>query len=570
MNTRSFRRTRLVMLLAVAGIPLSVSAQAQVPLPINSGSVLKDVLPPKGPEPLRPEAPPAPVITQEADTPLTLAEGQTLFIRDFQVDGAAFLDAEQLAAVLAPYRGRELSMNEINEAANRVTVLCRSQGYLVARAYVPKQNIQDGVLLIKVIAGQYGSFLIKNHSLVDDFLLQGTFDASKDDSAIVTRDGLERPMLLVSDMPGARLPTVSIGPGSAPGTSDFVVETEAAERLAGYLVADNYGSRFTGKNRLSFGADLNSPFGIADRLSISGLTSQGGGLQNGRAVYAFPLSYNGLRGEIAAGKTTYKLGDEYADLDATGVADVFEGTLSYPLRRSREDNIYLSLNFAGKRLKDEIAATSTTIAKRAKVATLTLQRETYGSLFGYSTYLNLSGALTVGRLEFDDDAQKAANKAGADTAGNYGKLNFTVTGNLAFDNTWSLGGSVRLQQALNKNLDGSEQLSISGPNGIRSYPDGVTGDNGYLVNLEVKYALPAVIGIEHAVSVFADYGAGRPEDGGYTTVGWVSISDAGVAYTAADKTFFGRLQLAQTLGEHHEISSYNNKFKVQAQIGLRF
>jgi len=44
---------------------------------------------------------------------------------------------------------------------------------MVARAFVPKQNIQDGVLLIKVVAGKYGKFQMKNSSLLKDERLQG-------------------------------------------------------------------------------------------------------------------------------------------------------------------------------------------------------------------------------------------------------------------------------------------------------------------------------------------------------------------------------------------------------------
>jgi len=556
----------LLSVLSLAA-PALFAAGPQVPN-YNISDAVKDANLPK--VPVQQEAPPAPVILQEAEVPLTLVEGEKLFIRDFHVDGAEFLDASALSAVLDPYRNRELNMAEVTAAANKVTVLCRDRGYLVARAYVPKQAVQDGVLLIKVIAGKYGSFQMKNHSLVKDAFLQGFFDQSMENSAIVTRDGLERPMLLVNDLPGARMPLVSIGPGSAPGTSDFTIETEAAERLAGYLMADNYGSRFTGKNRVSGGLDINSPFAIGDRISLSAMTSDNTDLQNGRVAYAFPLGYNGLRGEVAAYQTTYKLGAEYKDLDAKGVADAVEATLSYPLKRTREDSLYLSLNVANKYLRDEYAAVATSIGKRARVATLSLRQESYDSLFGLASYLNLTGAVSVGHLDFDDPAQQALNRAGANTAGHYSKVNLSFASNLAFDNHWSLGTSLLVQQSLGKNLDGSEQLSLSGANGIKSYPDGVTSDNGYLVSGELKYAFAPVANIDQAVGFFVNYGEVRPEDGRYTTVGKIAISDAGLAYYVSDKTCFGRIQLAQTLGTQHETQNYNHDLRALVQVGLRF
>jgi hemolysin activation/secretion protein len=520
--------------------------------------------------PPRPKTPPAPVIIQQQEAPMSMAAGEKIAIRDFHIEGADFLDSQALSPLLAPYRNRELTIDEINEAANKVTVFCRDKGYLVARAYVPKQEVKDGVLVIRVIAGQYGSFKMKNNTRIRDSLLQRVFDSTKENSAVVTRDSIERSMLLVADMPGAGVPVVSIAPGVTPGTSDFTAEIPAGERIKGYVAADNYGSRFTGKYRLSAGIDVNDLLGIADRLSLTALSTDASGLLNGRAAYSFALAPNGLRAEVAASRTTYKLGDEFADLDATGNANIVETTLAYPIKRSRDDTIYISLNVATKQLKDDVGVAASSTSRRDNVATLNLQRETYGSLFGFDSYANLSGGLSFGRLGFDDPEQKAENQAGADTVGDFSKVNLSFTGSLAFNSKWSLTGKLQAQQSLNRNLDGIEQLSLSGPGGILSYPDGVTGDNGYLLGAELKYALASMADFDHSVSVFTDYGAVRPEDDSFTTVGKVAISDVGVSYSVSNKRFFGRAQLAETLGGQQATSIYNHALTLQAQVGIRF
>jgi len=108
---------------------------------------------------------------------------------------------------------------------------------------------------------------------------KGIFEQTKSKSGIVTKEGLERSILLVNDTPGARMPRVSISAGAEPGTSDFLVETEAADRVQGYVMADNYGSRFTGENRVTGELYINSPFGIGDRISLKGTTTKAAGLQ---------------------------------------------------------------------------------------------------------------------------------------------------------------------------------------------------------------------------------------------------------------------------------------------------
>jgi hemolysin activation/secretion protein len=557
--------TLAALLLAAHTVP---AADVPAPPRYNSSDAAKAAEASK--PPVQQESQPTPIILQQDEQPMDVAHGQTIFIRDFRLEGADFLEPQALATVLEPYRNRQLTMGEINAAANRVTVFIRKQGYVVARAYVPKQEVHEGVLTISVIAGRYGKFVMKNRSLVRDSVLQGIFDAVKDSSPTVANDDLEWAMLTVNDLPGARMPVVNIERGQEPGTADFVVETPAENRIAAYVMGDNYGSPLTGKNRLSAGMDVNSPAGIGDKLFVNGLTSNAAGLQNGRAGYDFPLSSGGaLRGEISVSTTTYVLGDIYSPLDATGQATAAEAMLLLTALRSRSDGIYLSLNFASRRMSDDVDATGTRIDKRARVGFFAVQWEHYGKAFGYDAHTDLSGGMTFGRLSFDDPAQRALNWAGANTDGDYSKANAGLNSVLAFDSRWSLGGSLRLQKSLGKNLDGSEQLSISGASAIKSYPDGVIGDNGYLLNAELKYSLFPGRAVEQSLSLFADYGAVSPQNGSYTTIGRVAISDVGLGYSLSHRYFFGQLQFVQTTGDQVETSAYNHEFKVLALVGAR-
>ena len=97
-----------------------------------------------------------------------------------------------------------------------------------------------------------------------------------------------------------------------------------------------------------------------------------------------------------------------------------------------------------------------------------------------------------GNLSFDGDADKNDDSLGADTNGNYSKVNLNLLNTIAFTNELSLDTSLLLQYALgNKNLDGSKDISIGGLNGVKLYPDGeVSAENGYVYNAESKYKLP--------------------------------------------------------------------------------
>ena len=212
---------------------VSSTAFAQIPGANIGGAVNQAITPQAEARPAAKE-PAKPVIVQEEEAPLSLPEGQKLMVKDFKIEGALKGDEAKLSALLAPYRDKELTMAEITEAANKITVFYRDKGYMVAKAYVPKQDATEGILVIKVIIGKYGKFSINDKSYVRQSFLQGVFDRTKKASPEVTRDSLERSMLLVRDMPGAKLPTITVAPGAAPGTSDFDVTVDpdaAPQRL---------------------------------------------------------------------------------------------------------------------------------------------------------------------------------------------------------------------------------------------------------------------------------------------------------------------------------------------------
>src|SRR6202041_384153 len=87
-------------------------------------------------------------------------------------------DEQRHAALLrlvAPYLNRELTFAEINEAAAKVTRYYRNRGYVVARAYLPRQDASDGVLELQVALGSYGGATVKNNSRLRKSFVDGEF-----------------------------------------------------------------------------------------------------------------------------------------------------------------------------------------------------------------------------------------------------------------------------------------------------------------------------------------------------------------------------------------------------------
>ena len=517
-----------------------------------------------------------PVLPTLVEPPFVLKDKEKLLVRRFKLEGPQLIDEAQARALLTPYEGRSLTIVEIYEAADRITNLYRNAGYLVAKAYVPAQNAKSGTLRIKIVPGKYGTVTLKNESLVRDWFMQGVLDTALAGETYIHKDRLERAMLLMSDLAGAGVPRIAIGPGRVPETSDFVFGVPEGRRFDGYLLGDNYGSPYTGRNRLSGGVNLNSPLGIGDRLSVEGILSEDTNLKNGRIAYSAPIGYDGLRAEISAFRTSYVLGSVYDVLDATGTADGIAGTVTYALKRQSDENIYLSGNYTHKSLNDNILGAS--FAHRLiDEGTAGISRESTSSFAGMPWMTSATLSITAGNVDFPDPAQRALNRLGADTVGDFAKVNFQFASTLGLSDKLSLTTTFRAQKSLTGNLDSSEQFGLTGFWGVRSYDEGLAGDSGYLITPELKYALPGFNGYSHSLGVFTDVGGVWIANPSYTTTQkpYTQLQDVGLGYYASYQYSPGRqlllkAQVAWTYGSDAGAQSYNNQTKGLLQVGFTF
>jgi hemolysin activation/secretion protein len=544
-------KTKNILILSLATASVLFAA------PPTAGDIEKQVQAPKevdkGMNNIIPTIP-----TEALKEPMVDKSGKSIEVKGFKLSGTLHVSSEKLLPLINSYAGKSYTLSELEKIASLITKAYREEGYFVARAYIPKQSMSEGILEIAIIEGNYGAFKLTNTSLVNNERVQGMLDDVKGDN-IVSVNTLERAMLIINDTPGAKVTGADVMPGSKVGTSDFAIKTEATNPYSAYIVADNYGSKYTGRYRANIGLSANSPLGYGDKFGINGVLSSSSDLKNGKVYYNFPLMDNGLRGELSASKTTYSLAEEYAALDALGNSTSLEASLSYPVIRTREETLKLSLGYAHKNIEDEIRSTTTLTKKEADAFTLSASYSKNCILFGLQSTTSATLSLIAGELD---------DPSNLDTDGSYAKIAGTLEKGFQLSLEFSLTTSLRFQKALNnKNLDGSEDFSLGGAYGVRAFPDGEhSAENGYIVGAELFYALPSFEGINHKASLFADTGYAKMENPTGATEAR-RLNDIGLGYQASYKDFFAKAQVARVIGGEKSITEDEDSTRVLVQIG---
>ena len=130
-----------------------------------------------------------------------------------------------------------------------------------------------------------------------------------------------------------------------------------------------------------------------------GLVSNGQNLKNGRVAYQAPLASNGLVGEVSYTQTNYSLADSYKSLDAFGTSKTVEGKISYPIIRTRTENLNSLISVASKDLKDEIESTSDITKKDSTSVKLGLEYDKNYVAFNKNAYIGELGHLNRKHLD---------------------------------------------------------------------------------------------------------------------------------------------------------------------------
>ncbi len=546
-------------LLPLALLALSQSVIAQTP---GAAGQFQQIPPP----PVIPKAAPDVRIEHNTSAAATPASDKVkIVVTSLRIRGAHAYAEPALLALTGFKPGAELSMGDLLRMTARIADRYHRDGYFLAQAYLPAQDIKNGAVTIAVLEGQYGKVTVRNPSgksrQAIDSQLAGIHSGDT-----VTRAPLDNRLLLLSDIPGVAVKSTLV-PGASVGTSDLIIDVIPGRPLSGSLEADNAGNRYTGQYRVGSTLNWNQPLGIGDVASLRTLTS-GKGLNYARASYQLPLGK--ARVGVAYSKLRYELIEEFAPLRAHGTAEIASIYASYPLLRTRDSNLYAGLAYDDKSFHDQLDLTGSVGDKSAQVLMASLygdHRDNVGG-GGANTF---SLTLSSGKLDLETPTLRSIDALTAHSNGHYSKFSYSAARVQHLTDALSLAAAINGQIA-SKNLDVSEKMELGGMHAVRAYPEGEAyADQGYVLSLEARLLLkpfsPAQRG-QVQLLAFVDSGTVKRDKNPWTSgPNSRTLSGAGIgAIWSEEGNYMVRAYYARKLGSELATSApdRSGRFWVQA------
>lgn len=483
-----------ISLMAAAGLAQAQQVPVQIPTGPDAGLLLREtqqVSPPN----LTPNVQPDIEVQKQSRPAMKGMSSATVTVTSVVFSGNTLVSSAELEPFAAPVVGKKVSIGELQEVAYKISDYYREKGYMVARAYIPAQQVKDGVIEIQIIEGRRDQVKVNpgNDPLVRQSYQQSVMENAVPAGAVLTEADLERGLLLLGDLPGVTNVKGVLEPGAQVGTSNVVVNSEAANRFFGALDFDDFGNRYSGQGRVGFTAGVNSLTGYGDQLSFRGQTSgqQSGGQTNyGRIAYQIPIGSDGLKIGAAYASMYYKLGINplYTANHTNGTAETASLFGTYPFIRSRAFNLYGQIGYDNIQTNNNNAGGIPTynLKSNINVGNVGLNGNSRDGLLtgGINTF---SASATFG------DAGNTANYGGQTwgyvTDGAFQRYNLAAARTQRV--TDSLQGVINAYgQLATQNLDGSQKFYLGGPTGVRSYPVGEgAGSQGGVFQFEAQQAL---------------------------------------------------------------------------------
>ena len=447
----------------------------------------------RSPELKQPQA--SPIEKQAPQQTPARAAGKTVQVSKFEFSGNSSFSEAQLAALVAEYLNRPISLSDLYAAADRISDFYAGNGYTLASVNVPPQKVSGGTVRLEINEGAIGQVSFEGNKRYKTATLDrqlGTVKSGRTYRGAELESGMQR----LNELPGLKARAV-IKPGSEYGTTDLVIKTEE-KLLSGSVFVDNHGTQAIGEVRAGASVSLNNPFGLRDQLNVLALGSEHGLLTYGSVGYSLAVSPGGSRLSLVYGQADFEV-----PASAEGTSRNGKISFEHPMLRTAHDRVDLSVGVS--HTDSDAFLNGTGILVSGTSITLLELGATYNHVYGNAAVTQVSANLASNFDEASTAAEARPVAAKADEADQMLRVEIDAQ---HLQPLWrGLFAQVRVNGVYSPDpLSNVTQYSIGGPQSIRGYPASeIRGDRGHFGQLTLGHNF-RIGPVQLTARVFGDSG----------------------------------------------------------------
>ena len=463
-------------------------------------------------------------------------------------------DVQRLVWLVRDQQSRRgILLSQIESVADKITQFYRERGFILAKAYIPKQKVRDGVVNLTLLVGVLGEVKTHGNRLYSDQLLTSVFKDVL--TKPVTSEVVEEKLYLINDYPGISADGY-FEPGQQVGDTKININVKNEDRYNANIRLDNHGTDQTGLYRLYGELQGNNLLGYADLLKLSLLgASRPNNTQYWRLNYQMSLFNPRFKLGLGISKNQFIVDQSIVltSVDLSGVVNVKDLGLTYVMKRSRLENY--SVAFSYDRVESDLQVGNTPDVDRR----LDEELQNLSIQFDYDVLNESSHMLHQGNVKLTSGSFVFGVDPGQDNRYKILSADYTA---LKFWRLPLFGSDTRIivrsnAQYAGANLSSIVRFSLAGASRVRAFsPNLYSADDAVYAGVDWVFNNPALLGfnkfkntlLQESIKpmVFIDYGWGKqyslvPEEA--DTQGQLASAGLGFQF-AYGSQLKGDLQLA--------------------------
>lgn len=431
-----------------------------------------------------------------------------MFIREIRVDGSTVFTPAELARVVEPYVNRDMTTEDVEELRTDLTALYTDHGFVNSGAFVPDQEIQDGVLTMSIVEGRLSDIHMTGLDWFNPIYFEQRIRLSAG-SPLNIRAVRRRLQWLLQDSRVVRL-TSELKPGLKPGDAELHVRVEEAVPYTLSASFNNFQNPTVGEARVVGTLLHRNLFGFGDTFRFEYGESEGVDPIIDTS-YTLPITPWDTRLSLGFRNNDFVVVEEpFASLQVASSSRSYSGTVRHPLFRTvnREFAIFLTAEYLENTFSLFGRPTPLILGSQDGVTNVFAWR--FGQEWlqrDRQQVVSLRSRLSIGMDVFDATINHTDQIPSGQFVSWLGQAQWVRR----FD-PWGIQllGHVDLQVAKDR-LFPQEQFPIGGRYSVRGYRENtVVRDNALLVSLEARLPLwRAGYGVDSIdLAPFGDFGKG--------------------------------------------------------------
>lgn len=465
-------------------------------------------------------------------------------ITEIRLSGAESLSKYRQKRLTADFISKCLEPQILSEIINKIKKYYHDSGYITTQVTLPKQNLQSGILELKIIEGKIEKVSYGKDGLSEKMQKFTAFGNIEGETLNVTE--INQGIYQMNRLSSNRA-SMKIEPGSKEGQSKILIENKKKFPAQFTLGKDNLGNKFTGVQRTNFSSSFDNLLSLNDNINL-GYTSNTHDnntfkdLQSLNASASIPfknntISYSFSRSEFKGtnqGNSGLLVTRGYSQQSQFGLERVLINKTN--LRISA--NSSLTAKSAGSHQVGESLSNS---QRRLTIMNLGFA-VSYFFANNTNIYFKPTYVKSLRLLNATKDTNKSSYKAQFEAIKLYAAISKKI-------NIPQIKKNVTLSteingQISNRTLYGSEQFSVGGYYSVRGFRENyISADSGYYFRNKIGFSP----GYNLTFEPFYDYGYATYRNSNNGASG--RLSGAGLKTIFAHQYFNASLTYSKVLSK---------------------